>query len=129
MGIWAPITDMSFFLFLQHSQPFKDICQLGLCCGFMSTYNGTVFLRQVLMDGEWCLQYSPVIRSETVNMRTAPPSSWKNSFSCMNVCSIWEGPQVFEAALITTQALGLFRPGELAPGGPMMAIERIEWRG
>ena len=37
----------------------------------MSTYDETIFLRQIFANGEWRLQYSPVVRREALGRPTA----------------------------------------------------------
>ncbi|KAJ5186504.1 hypothetical protein N7449_011268 [Penicillium cf. viridicatum] len=50
---------------------------LQLRYGFMSNYDGTVFLRQVFKNGEWVVEYSPVVEASfdgSDTMGNEPPS-------------------------------------------------------
>lgn len=58
------------------AQPIKYMQDLGCMYGFLSTYEETIFLRQVIdNNGVWRIEYSPVILSSTTYDRpeTQPP--------------------------------------------------------
>lgn len=65
--------------------------QLGLKYGFISNYDEIIFLRQVLVNGEWELQYNPIVRREAIGR----PSTSSNQ--CL-LCPSREG--FFYMALI-----------------------------
>lgn len=65
----------------QHlAQPALYMQELKIQYGFISTYKETLFLRQVFSNGGWRLQYSPIIKNETVG-HAAAPQGWMNSGS------------------------------------------------
>jgi hypothetical protein len=46
--------------------------ELGLAYGFIPNYNQSIFPRQVLASGQWCLEYSPAIDFRTIGKKTIP---------------------------------------------------------
>ncbi|KOS42674.1 hypothetical protein ACN38_g6420 [Penicillium nordicum] len=59
------------------AQPIGYMLDLQLRYGFMSNYDDTVFLRQVFKNGEWVVEYSPVVEASfdgSDTMGNEPPS-------------------------------------------------------
>lgn len=48
--------------------------------GLISTYYQIIFLHQVQVNGQWVLEYSPIIKSKTAETR-ATPGDWRGSVS------------------------------------------------
>ena len=46
------------------AQPVQYMQDLGCAYGVYTTYGETIFLRQVLANGMWEIQYSPCVRAE-----------------------------------------------------------------
>lgn len=55
----------------------QDMRDSNLKYGFLSTYNQTIFLRQVVVDQSWTLEYSPVVYHD---------DEWSTTRSQMSLC-------------------------------------------
>ncbi|CAG8247670.1 unnamed protein product [Penicillium salamii] len=78
------------------AQPIMYMKDLGCMYGFLSTYEETIFLRQVVdNNGLWRIEYSPVILSFTTydkRMTTSPVVSVKQCFFYVGLNALNQGP-------------------------------------
>ncbi|CAG8359124.1 unnamed protein product [Penicillium salamii] len=84
------------------AQPIQYMQDLNCTYGFYTTYDETVFLRQILVDGIWQIQYSPVILAESCYRKTSPLStlsvSVKQCFLYVASLSVYEPPITYYLA-------------------------------
>ncbi|KAJ5562889.1 hypothetical protein N7535_002665 [Penicillium sp. DV-2018c] len=74
--------ELKAFLF---AQVIKYMFELRVMYGFMSTYESTVFLRQVFRDGEWIVEYSPNVKASFDGSGTGnEPSSVRQCFAYLS---------------------------------------------
>lgn len=78
------------------AQPIMYMKDLGCMYGFLSTYEETIFLRQVVdNNGEWRVEYSPVVLSSASydRLMTIPPVvSVSQCFFCVGLNALNQGP-------------------------------------
>lgn len=78
------------------AQPIMYMKDLGCMYGFLTTYDETIFLRQVVdNNGVWRIEYSPVILSSTTydrRMTTSPVVSVKQCFFYVGLNTLNQGP-------------------------------------
>lgn len=78
------------------AQPIMYMQDLGCMYGFLSTYEETIFLRQVVdNNGVWRVEYSPVVLSSTTydRLTTTPPVvSVRQCFFYMGLNALNQGP-------------------------------------
>jgi hypothetical protein len=84
------------------AQPVQYMQDLGCAYRFYTTYNETMFLRQVLVNGMWKIQYSPCVLAEYCYQETSPLTplivSFKQCFLYVATLARQQGPLAYNVA-------------------------------
>ncbi|KAJ5521607.1 hypothetical protein N7527_005722 [Penicillium freii] len=84
------------------SQPIQYMQDLNCAYGFYTTYDETIFLRQVLVNGVWEIQYSPCVlakyRYQETTPSTTPIVSVKQCFLYVATLARQQGPLAYNVA-------------------------------
>lgn len=71
------------------AQPVEYMMDLRCKYGFISTYNETIFLRQEYINGEWVIDYSPVIEGSTSYVKSDPANILEPPFVSAKQCFLY----------------------------------------
>jgi hypothetical protein len=70
------------------AQPIQYMQHLRCAYGFYTTYDETVFLRQVSVNGVWEIEYSPVVFGEAIYQETSPSNVSAKQVFCILLLSL-----------------------------------------